>query len=85
MFASYRFIDNLCSFQKHPLEILGANLTNDDVCQGKLWRPVVELVGNERFLDADPSELFESGNFTKVPVIVGRNTDEYVSSALGAY
>jgi carboxylesterase type B len=40
--------------------------------------PVVEDdFGQERFLSQDPSEIFRSGDFNKVPVIVGRTENEF--------
>lgn len=44
------------------------------------WLPVVEHdFGQERFFTDDPNNLFKSGKFNKVPVIVGITTDEFIS------
>lgn len=44
------------------------------------WLPVVEHdFGQERFFADDPNNLFKSGKFNKVPVIVGITTDEFIS------
>jgi hypothetical protein len=37
----------------------------------------------ERFLEADPTELFLSGNFAKVPLITGITKDGVSHKALG--
>lgn len=43
------------------------------------WFPVIEEDGGqERFLIEDPVESFRSGNFEKVPLIIGRTRDEFV-------
>lgn len=43
------------------------------------WFPVIEEnFGQERFLVADPVELFRNGSFEKVPLIIGRTRDEFV-------
>lgn len=44
--------------------------------------PVIESnFGQERFLTEDPQVSFKTGNFNKVPVIVGVTRDEFVESA----
>jgi hypothetical protein len=41
------------------------------------WFPLIEDdFGQERFLIEDPSATFESGNFNRVPVIIGRTEFE---------
>lgn len=40
-------------------------------------------LGQERFLTDDPPTLFSSGNFSRVPMIIGRTSDEEGSAAAG--
>lgn len=48
-------------------------------CEIVVWRPVIESdFGQERFFDADPIKVINDGNFTKVPIIIGRTADEFV-------
>lgn len=43
------------------------------------WFPVIEKdLGQEKFLVSDPVLSFRSGDFEKVPVIIGRTKDEFV-------
>lgn len=43
------------------------------------WFPVIERDhGQQRFLVDDPVELFRAGNFSIVPLIIGRTVDEFV-------
>lgn len=74
-------IDETSNPQRDPLEIIIAELTNLPQCQGWSW-PVVEPdFGQERFLVEEPAESFKRGNFSKVPIIVGRTADENVDAA----
>jgi hypothetical protein len=42
------------------------------------WFPLIEDdFGQERFLTEDPSVTFQSGNFNRVPVIIGRTEFEF--------
>lgn len=34
--------------------------------------------GQNRFLTEDPAKLFQNGNFTKVPVMIGVTADEFI-------
>ncbi|XP_058840741.1 juvenile hormone esterase-like [Topomyia yanbarensis] len=48
-----------------------------------LWKPVVEPnLGQERFLDRDPTEAFLKGDFMKVPIIAGITKDEFAGPAV---
>ncbi|XP_035786941.1 esterase FE4-like [Anopheles albimanus] len=48
-----------------------------------LWKPVIEPdFGQERFLDRNPTEAFQKGDFTKVPVIAGITRDEFAGPAV---
>lgn len=49
-----------------------------------IWYPVVEPdFGQERFLTEDPTVLFASGNFSRVPIITGITKDEFVGAVTG--
>lgn len=43
------------------------------------WLPVVELIGDEKFLTDDPNALFRDGNFSHVNVMTGVTADEFIS------
>lgn len=45
--------------------------TDYEDCDGLLSIVIEPDFGQERYLTADPIALFASGNFTRVPVIVG--------------
>lgn len=52
-------------------------------CEVVTWLPVVEPdFGQERFMPDDPVKIIESRNFTLVPILIGRTTDEFVSPVL---
>lgn len=43
------------------------------------WFPVIERDhGQQRFLVDDPVKMFRDGNFSAVPIIIGRTKDEFV-------
>lgn len=43
------------------------------------WFPVIERDhGQQRFLVDDPVKMFRDGNFSIVPLIIGRTKDEFV-------
>ena len=45
-----------------------------------VWTPVIEEdFGQERFLTVHPEILFKSGNFSKVPIMMGVTRDEFIS------
>lgn len=45
------------------------------------WFPVIEEdFGQERFLIDQPVELFSKGNFSRVPLIIGRTQDEFLDA-----
>jgi acetylcholinesterase len=45
--------------------------------------PVLEPdFGQERFFVAEPNDLFKSGNFSRVPLLIGITTDEFISPAM---
>lgn len=49
-------------------------------CVLSAWFPIIEPdFGQDRFLADEPAELFRTGNFSKVPVVIGRSTDEFVN------
>lgn len=41
--------------------------------------------GQERFLVEDPIELTRTGNFAKVPILIGRTTDEFINLVPSKY
>lgn len=47
-----------------------------------IWLPVIELdYGQMRFLPAHPISLITSGQFKKVPFLIGQNNDEFADRA----
>lgn len=67
--------------QKTALEIVNVNVKNHPECEIASWFPVKEPdFGQERYLTADPVDLFRDGNFSKVPVMIGRTTDEFANT-----
>jgi carboxylesterase type B len=51
-------------------------------CEIRTWLPVIEPdFGQERFLTDEPAELFKRGEFSKVPVIIGRSENEFANVA----
>ena len=44
-------------------------------------RPNIDLFASEPILPDDPELLFQSGNFNKVPVIIGTNSGEGILNA----
>lgn len=50
---------------------------------GTFYLSIEPDLGQERFLTDDPSILFSSGNFTRVPMIIGRTSEEESSTAEG--
>ncbi|XP_060531567.1 uncharacterized protein LOC132705150 [Cylas formicarius] len=49
---------------------------NVQISKGFFYAPVIEIEHPDAFLSGRMYELFESGNFNKVPVIIGINSDE---------
>jgi hypothetical protein len=50
------------------------------------YKPVTEPVtGAERFLEADPTDVFLSGKFAQIPLITGMTRDEFSYKALRKY
>lgn len=73
-------------FQKTPLEIVNVELRDYPECQVGTWRLVVEPnLGQEQFLAEDPIELTRTGNFAKVPILMGRTTDEFINLVPSKY
>lgn len=53
-------------------------------CEVVIWMPVVEKdFGQDRFFSEEPSETIRKGTFNKVPVMIGRTTDEFISPVPG--
>lgn len=50
---------------------------------GTFYLSVEKDLGHERFLTDDPSTLFSSGNFSRVPMIIGRTSEEEGITAEG--
>jgi carboxylesterase type B len=49
-----------------------------DVNPWYIWYPVIEPdFGQERFLTGDPYTLIKSGNYSKVPTVIGRLSDDF--------
>ncbi len=57
---------------------------NNPPCTTNLWRPVIEPeLGQTRYLENDPDTLLASGNFSRVPVLIGITADEFAESVPG--
>lgn len=52
---------------------------------GTFYLTVEPNLGQERFLTDDPSTMFSNGNFARVPMIIGRTSEEESSTAEGKY
>lgn len=51
-----------------------------------IWLPVIETdFGQERFLTEDPTELYRSGRFARVPVLSGVTKYEFLYPAISEY
>lgn len=50
---------------------------------GTFYLTIEPVLGQERFLTGDPPTLFASGNFFRVPMIIGRTSEEETSTAAG--
>lgn len=65
--------------KKAPSDFNLIELREYPTCTIMTWFPVIEVdFGQERFLTDDPVKLFRDGNFTQVPLIIGRTRDEFV-------
>lgn len=48
------------------------------------WMPVIEHdYGQERYLTAEPNDLWRAGNFSKVNVMTGVTADEFIQPVAG--
>lgn len=66
--------------QKPAEEIAGIELNDFPECPVLVWIPVVEPeLGQERFFAEQPVDTIQSGNFSKVPIIIGVTADEWMS------
>jgi carboxylesterase type B len=68
--------------KRAPLNDFTMTITDesDKLCNILIWFPVIENdFGQERFLTDDPSKLFQSGEFHRVPIIAGVVRDEFIS------
>lgn len=53
-------------------------------CPVMSWLPVVETnLGQDRFMVAEPNDLWRSGNFSRVNVMTGVTADEFIQPAAG--
>lgn len=50
---------------------------------GTFYLTIEPDLGQERFLTDDPPKLFANGNFSRVPMIVGRTSEEETITAFG--
>lgn len=50
---------------------------------GSFYLTIEPDLGQERFLTGDPPKLFATGNFSRVPMIIGRTSEEEISAAAG--
>ncbi len=51
---------------------------------GTFYLTIEPDLGQERFLTDDPPILFANGNFSRVPMIIGRTSEEETSAAEGS-
>ncbi|KAG5678815.1 hypothetical protein PVAND_008449 [Polypedilum vanderplanki] len=67
-----------CLKQKNGKEIALAADFGYHQCVVRPFGPVIEPdLGQERFLKAEPSELFKNGNFLRVPILIGITAYEF--------
>lgn len=52
------------------------NPGNLQISKGFYWTPVIEAQHEEAFLTQRQYEGFESGNFIRVPILIGFNAEE---------
>lgn len=70
-------------FKKPAIDIVSAEVRDFPECVLSAWFPIIEPnLGQAQFLADDPAELFRTGNFHKVPVVIGRSTDEFVNPVI---
>jgi carboxylesterase 2 len=68
------------TFKAKPEDIAYQTVKTFPECECVIWMPVIETdFGQERFFTADPNDIIRSGNFNRVPVMIGRTTDEFAS------
>ncbi|CRL01612.1 CLUMA_CG014237, isoform A [Clunio marinus] len=68
-----------CLREKPAVDFNLIELREYPQCTIMTWFPVIEKdFGQRRFLSDDPKKLFQSANFSKVPIIIGRTKDEFV-------
>lgn len=74
-----------CLRNKTEEEILSIeHFSPDDACIQLPWWPVVEPdFGQEHFLENQPNEMFEIGNFSHVPTLIGIASDEFAKDVPG--
>lgn len=69
--------------QKSPLDIVNVDVKAYQ-CEMMTWFMVVEDdFGQERFFSEDPVKQLDGGNFTKVPMLLGRTEVEFVDVVQG--
>lgn len=70
-------------FKKPAIDIVSIEVRDFPECVLSAWFPIIEPdLGQERFLADDPAELFRTGSFYKVPLVIGRSTDEFVNPVI---
>lgn len=71
---------NLVSFQKPALDLVSAlELGNAENALEPIWWPVIEPdFGQVRFMPEDPVEILSRVDFSKVPVMAGITSDEFI-------
>ncbi|RZB39577.1 venom carboxylesterase-6-like, partial [Asbolus verrucosus] len=80
----YRFLRDLpaeeldeASFRLHQLE----NLENRQISQGYFYSPVIEPEHDDAFITGKMYSDLESGNFIKVPILIGITSEESIEEA----
>ncbi|XP_031343226.1 venom carboxylesterase-6-like [Photinus pyralis] len=76
-----------CLMHKNPHQIVEAdiNLRKWSIDPTVTFKPTIEEDTNDGFITQPPSDLIRSGNFSKVPLIIGMNTEEGSMRTIGIY
>ncbi len=76
-----------CLRNRTEAEIISVQISlPNGPCPKLPWWPVVEQnFGQDRFLEYQPTHLFQIGNFSKVPTLIGIISDEFAQEVPGKF